>query len=47
MKEESSTELDLKDISDNLHQIEAIMIAENKRRVESNQIMSKFIDDYL
>ena len=38
---------ELSDVQDSLRDIDQIMIAETKRRIESNQIMSEFIDDYL
>tara|TARA_B110000285_G_C14904115_1_gene504680 strand:- start:551 stop:805 length:255 start_codon:yes stop_codon:yes gene_type:complete len=38
---------ELLDVQESLRDIDQIMIAETKRRIESNQIMSEFIDDYL
>ena len=38
---------ELENINESLKKIENIMIAENKRRIESNQIMSEFIEDYI
>ena len=38
---------ELYSIDESLKKIEQIMIAENKRRIASNQIMNEFIDDYI
>ena len=42
-----SIDIELNDVHESLKSIENIMIAENKRRIESNQIMSSFIEEYL
>ena len=38
---------ELLEVQDQLRDIDQIMIAETKRRIESNQIMADFIDEYL
>ena len=40
-------DLELKHINECLQGIENIMVAEKKRRIESNEIMSKFIEEHL
>jgi hypothetical protein len=42
-----SLEVELDEVHKDLKKIENIMAAEHKRRLESNQIMSNFIEDYL
>lgn len=42
-----SLEVELDEVHKDLKKIENIMAAEHKRRIESNQIMSNFIEDYL
>ncbi len=42
-----SLEVELDEVYKDLKKIENIMAAEHKRRIESNQIMSNFIEDYL
>ena len=37
----------LSEVAESLRQIENIMKAESKRRVESNQIMDEYITNYL
>ena len=44
---EESLDKELEDVNAQLKSIENIMIAENKRRLESNQIMSDYIDEFL
>ena len=38
---------ELNEVNKNLKAIENVMIAENRRRLESNQIMNQFIEDFL
>ena len=45
MEEDIDVELDTVNVG--LKAIENVMIAENRRRMDSNQIMSQFIDDFL
>ena len=45
--EEENTDDELYHVNINLKAIENVMIAENRRRIESNQIMNQFIDDFL
>lgn len=42
-----SLDKELKKVNDGLKEIENIMVAEHKRRIESNKIMSDFIEDFL
>lgn len=46
LSDESSDE-ELDNIKDSLKKIENIMLAEKKRRFESNKIMGEFIEDYV
>ena len=47
MNNEEREDQELKEVGESLTSIENIMVAENKRRLESNQIMHSFIEDYL
>ncbi len=44
---EDSFDEEITDVKESLVKIEAIMVAENKRRIDSNQIMQVFIKDYI